>query len=378
MVWYNLGVAASEPDIFHRYFKVCGESFVESNHPAMQVMFNFAKKAFEECMKLSRDCEPLAHFALGNMYFDYYCYYSNRVKYVLPEYLKALKGKDIILKHLGKESLAALYTNIARVYLAMAEVSKAREYYLKAISIYPIDTAYEHLMWVELELGNYSGVLRLMKKFVNLWGEEANLALSPAAIAALHLGRYDEVIKYSKEIIEKFPESAYLGEAYRLITEVMIRKGNISEAVKYLLKDIEVCSEVLKIKNFPIPGNVPGAYYERSIAYYKLGITGNNTYISKAIKDLEWIIEYPRITNREVAHRNYYLLAHAPLACAYAKIGKFDLAKKILDKILKELESNVEFSGWRKVITKVFRKIYDDISQGKVPKIPHEIEELEH
>ncbi len=379
MAWYNLGVAASEPDIFHRYFKICGEDFTSSNHPAMQVMFNLAKEAFEECMRLSKDCVPLAHFGLGNMYFDYYCHYINREKYVLPQYLEALKGKDVILKYLGKEGLAALYTNLARVYLAMAEVDKARYYYHLANKLYPIDTAYEHLMWVELEKGNYTGVLKLMKVYVKLWSEEADLALAPAAIAAMHLGRYSDVLKYASEIIKKFPESAYVGEAYRLIAEVMLKEGKVSEAIKYLRKDVEVCSDVLRISNFPIPGDVPGAFYERGVAYFKLGeVTGNKTYYELATKDFEWLVNHPRISNREVAHRNYYLLGHAALACTYAKLGMFSKAKELLKKVINQLRTDPNFTGWRKLVLGTFTKLYNEVSAGKAPEIPHELTELEH
>ncbi len=379
MVWYDLGVAASEPDIFHRYFKICGEDFTSSNHPAMQVMFELARKAFKECMRLSKDCVPLAHFGLGNMYFDYYCHYVNRVKYVLHQYLEALKGKDLILKYLGREGLAALYTNLARVYLAMAEVDKARYYYRLANKLYPIDTAYEHLMWVELEEGNYSGVLKLMRVYVKLWSEEADLALAPAAIAAFHLGRYGDVIKYANEIIKKFPESAYVGEAYRLLAEVAIKEGKVSEAIKYLRQDVKVCSDVLDISSLSIPSDVPGAFYERGVAYYKLAeVTGNKTYYELAAKDFKWLIDHPKVSNREVAHRNYYLLAHAGLACTYAKLGKFDEAKELLKDIISKLRTDPNFTGWRKLVLGTFQKLYDEVSKGKAPELPHELTELEH
>ncbi len=377
--WYNLGVAVSEPDEYHRYFKVCGESFSDSNHPAMQVLFNLTVKAFKEVIKLNPRMAPLAWFGLGNAYFDYYCYYVNRAKYVLPAYLNALKGKDVIYKYLGREGLAALYTNLARVYLAMAEVGKAREYYVKAISIYPIDTAYEHLMWVELELGNYSGVLKLMSKYVKMWGFEADLALAPASIAAFKMGKYGLVLKYAGEIIKHFPESDYLGEAYRLCAEVYLKEGLKAKAIQYLKKDVKVCSDVLQISDFPIPGEVPPAWYERGVAYFELAqITGNKTYYELAAENFKWLINHPKVANREVAHRNYYLMAHAALACTYAKLGEFAKAKELMVKLLNMLKTNPNYVGWRKLILKSMEKLYSEIAAGKAPGIPEVLTELEH
>ncbi len=377
--WYNLGVAVSEPDEYHRYFKVCGGTFSDSNHPAMQVLYNLTIKAFKEVIKLNPKMAPLAWFGLGNAYFDYYCYYTNRAKYVLPAYLKALQGKDIIYKYLGKEGLAALYTNLARTYLAMAEIQKAREYYVKAIKTYPIDTAYEHLMWVELELGNYTGVLKLMRKYVSMWGFEADLALAPASIAALKLGKYDLVLKYAGKIIKHFPESDYLGEAYRLCAEVYLKEGLKAKAIQYLKKDVQVCTDVLQIGRFPIPGEVPPAWYERGVAYYELAqITGNKTYYRLAAENFLWLIEHPKVANREVAHRNYYLMAHAALACIYAQLGEFSKAKALLKKLINMIETNPDYTGWRKLILKPMQNLYSEIAAGKAPKIPEMLTELEH
>ena len=379
MAWYELGVALSQPDLFHRYFKVCGETFADSNHPAMQVLYELSLWAFSRCANVSSECRPLASFGIGNANFDYYCYYTNRKKYVVHPYLEALKGLDIVRKYLGKEGVAALYTNLARVYLSMAEINRAREYYLKAISIYPIDTAYEHLMWIELERGNYSGVLKLMKIYVSMWREEADLALAPAAWAALNLGKYDLAEKYAMEIVKKFPSSDYVGEAYRLLAIVALHRGDVSKAVEYLKKDIEVCSDVLNIANFPIPGDVPGAFYERGLAYFMLAnITGDRSYLEKALKDFQWLVEHPKISCREVAHRNYFVYGSIALAITYAKLGEWGNATKVLDNLVHKINTDPNMVGWRKLIGPYLYKLLKEIENHRVPTLPQLVIELEH
>ncbi len=377
--WYELGVALSQPDLFHRYFKICGESFTDSNHPAMQVLYEMSLWAFSKCANLSSECRPLASFGIGNANFDYYCYYTNRERYVVPPYLEALKHIDVIRKYLGKEGVAALYTNLARVYLSMAEIEKAREYYLKAISIYPIDTAYEHLMWVELERGNYSGVLKLMKVYVSRWKEEADLALAPAAWAALNLGKYDLAAKYAEEIVKRFPSSDYVGEAYRLLAIVALHHGDVEKAIEYLKKDVEVCSDVLNIASFPIPGDVPGAFYERGLAYLMLAnVTGDRSYLEKALKDFEWLVNHPRISCREVAHRNYFVYGSIALAITYAKLGLWSNASKVLHNLIEKISTDPNMVGWRKLIMPYLQSLAKEIEEHKVPKLPQLVIELEH
>ncbi len=377
--WYELGVALSEPDLFHRYYKICGESFTDSGHPAMQVLYELSIWAFSRCAAVNGKCKPLADFGIANARFDYYCYYTNRKKYIVPLYLDALRHIDVVRRYLGREGVAALYTNLARVYLSMAEIDKARQYYIKAINIYPIDTAVEHLMWVELERGNYTGVLKLMKFYVSRWSYEADLALAPAAWAALSLGRYDLATKYAKEIVEKFPSSDYVGEAYRLLAIVALREGDIRKAIEYLKKDVETCSEVLNIASFPMPGEVPGAFYERGIAYLMLAnITGNKTYLEKAMRDFEWLVNHPKISCREVAHRNYYIYGSIALAITYAKMRQWSNALKVLNNLIYKINTDPNLVGWRKLLAPYLTKLLEEIKSHKVPRLPKLVIELEH
>ena len=370
IAYYNRGNAYGNEEQFHRYYKLLGQTFTDAGYSEMQEKYEKALRDFKKCMEVDPSLAPLAHFGIGNVNFDYYCGYENRLKYVVPEFEKALEGKEVIMEKLGEEGLAAVYTNLARTYLAMCELEKAYEYYAKAIEIYPIDTAYEHQAWVAVEMGKFDEAYKLAQEFLKHPEWEMDLGLMPTAIAAYHLGKYDEAKKYCEEIIEKFPDSAYVGEAHRLLAEIYREMGETGKAEAELYKDIEVCTSVLE--GNPIPGDIPGAYYERGGAYFKLGE------YEKAIKDFEWITEHPEITKREVAHENYYLEAHIALACTYAKLGKMDEAKSTLEKILSELDKDAAFTGWRKYIKDDIETLYSNISEGKVVDIPIIFTELSY
>jgi len=370
IAYYNRGNAYGNEEQFHRYYKLPGQTFTEAGYPEMQEKYEKAISDFERCMEVDPRLAPLAHFGIGNINFLYYCGYENRLKYVVPEFEKALEEKEVIMEKLGKEGLAAVYTNLARTYLAMAELEKAYEYYAKAIELYPIDTAYEHQAWVAVEMGRFDEAYKLAQEFLKHPEWEMDLGLMPAAIAAYHLGKYEEAKEYCEKIIEKFPDSAYVGEAHRLLAEIYREMGELDREEAELRKDIEVCSRVLEEN--PIPGDIPGARYERGVAYFKLGEYG------KAIEDFKWIIEHPEITKREVAHENYYLEAHIALACAYAKLGRIEEAKCVLEKILGELDEDVAFTGWRKYIKDDIEALYSDISEGRAVDIPVIFTDLSH
>ena len=368
--YYNRGNAYGNEEQFHRYFKLPGQTFAQAGFPEMQEKFEKAVSDFKKCMKVDPSYSPLAHFGLGNVYFLYYCGYKNRAEYVIPEYEKALEGKDFILEKAGKEGLAAVYANLARTYLAMAELEKAKEYYEKSIEIYPIDTAYEHLIWVYIEFGNFEDAYKVAQEYLKYEEWEADLGLMPTVIAAYHLGNYEVAKKCAEEIVKKFPESAYLAEAHRFLALIYMKEGKTDEVKKELEKDIEICTEV--INNPETIADVPGAYYERGLAYYYLG---NYT---KSIEDFKWLIDNPKYSKREVAHENYYLEGHINLACVYSKIGEFENAKGVLKKILDELDKDVDFTGWKKYVKDDVEEILSKIEAGKEVEIPSIFSEVSH
>jgi len=383
IAYYNLALAYGNEEQFHRYYKLPGQTFAEAGHPEMQKKYEKAVYYLKLVEDRFPEYKAIAEQALGDINFLYYCGYVNREKYVLPHYLYALNHIDEVEKYLGKEGVSALYTNLARTYLAMAEVKKAEEYYKKAIEVYPdpgIDTAYEHLAWVELELGKVNEAYKVAKEFIEhaeKYGWDSDLGLAPAMISAYLLGKYDEAGKYAERIVKKFPDSAYVGEAYRILAMIYYEKGNKDKAVEMLEKDISNCDNA--IKNPEDATTVPTARYERALAYYLLyEYTNNTSKLENAISDLKWIVDHPKQTKREVAHRNYYLLAHLSLASIYSQKGEFDKAKEYLTKLKNELNSDPNLQGWKKFIGTSIDEMLTKVSNYQEIEMPKVVWILSH
>lgn len=383
IAYYDLAMAYGNENQFHRYYKLPGENFIQAGHPEMQKKFEEAVKYLKLLEEKFPEYKPIAEMGLGNVYFLYYCGYVNREKYVLPPYLYALKHINVIEKFLGKEGVSALYTNIARTYLAMAEVKKAEEYYEKAIEVYPnpgIDTAYEHLAWVELELGNITGAYKVSEEYIEhakKYGWDSDLGLAPASISAYLLGNYNESAKYAEEIIKKFPESDYVGEAYRILAMIYYKNGKKDEAIKMLEDDVKHCNELMK--NPADMTTIPTSIYERGLAYYYLYVyTNNTTYLNKAIKDFVWIVDHPRQTKREVAHRDYYILAHLSLASIYSQLGNYNKSLYYLEKLRKDLQTDPNLKGWNEFIGPFVQKLIGNVKKEQKIKMPEIVWILSH
>ncbi len=383
IAYYDLALAYGNENQFHRYYKLPGENFTQAGHPEMQMKYENAVKYLKLLEEKFPEYKPIAEQALGDVGFLYYCGYVNREKFVLPHYLYALKHINEIEKYLGKEGVSALYTNLARTYLAMAEVKKAEKYYIKAIQIYPdpgIDTAYEHLAWVELELGNVTGAYDVSHEYLqhaSKYGWDSDLGLAPASISAYLLGKYDEASNYAEKIIKEFPESAYVGEAYRILAMIDYKNGNSKEAIKMLEDDIKHCNELMKHPEDMT--TVPTSIYERALAeYYLFVYTHNSTYLSNAISDFNWLIEHPRQTKREVAHRNYYILAHLSLASIYSQQGNFNKALDILEKLKKDLSNDPNLKGWNEFIGPRINEMIKNVSAKKAIKMLEMVWILSH
>ncbi len=383
IAYYDLALAYGNEEQFHRYYKLPGQSFTDAGHPEMQEKYEKAVKYLEYLKKKFPEYKAIAEMALGDVNFLYYCGYVNREKYVLPHYLYALNHTDEVEKYLGKEGVSALYANLARVYLAMAKVNLAEYYYKKAIEIYPdpgIDTAYEHLAWVELELGNLSAAYNVAKAFIERaekYGWDSDLGYAPASISAYLLGKYDEAEEYAKKIIESFPESAYVGESYRILAMIYYKSDLKSKAIEMLEKDITNCNNA--INNPEDATTVPTAIYERALANYMLyKYTNDSLKLDSCISDLKWIINNPKFTKREVAHRNYYILAHLSLASIHSHLGKFDNAKSYLTKLKTELKQDPDLKGWNEFIGSLVDELIDSVSAKKPIKMPEVVWILSH
>ncbi|WP_052293969.1 tetratricopeptide repeat protein [Methanothermococcus okinawensis] len=379
--WYNMGNAYGNENQFHHYDKLPSQTYCEAGLPDEQKKYDEAIKCYNIFIKLDPKDAALGYSGIGNSNYLYYDSYLDRKYEVLPYLFEALKHKDEISKNSGKEGVAALYANIGRTYLAMSELDDALKYYKLSVNTAPVDSAYEHITWVYVNLGDYNTGYKYAQDYLTLgskYGWDSDLGLMPAAICAYHLGKYDEAIKLCSEIPSKFPDSAYVGEAYRYMAISNMKKGNKNNAIKYLNDDIKTCTNALTSKDTS-PSDIPGAYFERGLSYYLIGeYTNDTTYYKKAMNDFEYLYNHPEISNREVAHQNYYIKGSLALSCVKEKLDDKKDAENIINKISQNLNSDPNLIGWKKYYGKRINKLKSDISSNSISEIPSWIVELGH
>jgi len=428
IAYYDLCVAFGNDGLFHHYYKLPndttflqaipwyrahGDPEIYPGYPG-SVWMVIAQRAFEKALYYCHKClqfpdiKGLCYLQLGAIYYNYVDNYTARKNIVLKYYFEALKYRDQIYRHSGRYGLSALYQNIARTYLAMAEPWIAVKWYLKSFYTYPIDASVEHLIWSLIDLGNWSGAYWAAMQYLKHPNWESDLGLMPAAISAFYLGWpyyergdlakalswWSKAIHYCNEIITKFgPSSDYYGEAARLKALIYmyeglyyIKHGERSKGIDLLeksramlLNDIKAMTD--HILHPTIPAEVPGSYYERALAYYYIGVIdlelGEKSaalkMFSLAERDLLWLMNHPTLSNREVAHRNYYILSYIALAGLYTKLAHvtgnatyLSLAKSDLEKLQKILSTNPELAGWRMFFQRKFGK---NIAEGLYQKI---------
>jgi tetratricopeptide (TPR) repeat protein len=361
--YYNRGICYTEGESFHHYDKLPGQTYIEAGLEDEEEAFQNAMADFNQALELDPNY-ALAHFGKGNANYLYVDSYTDRATRVIPEYEKALEHKDWILDKVGVEGVAAIYTNLGRTYFAMCEMDKAYKNYKEALDLAPIDTALEHQAPVCVELGKYAEAYQLATEYIAMaeGSEEFDLALMPGMIAAYHLKKYDEAIEYGDEIIETFPDSGYVAGAHRFLAKIYTEKGIESQAKDHIDAAINMCTEIIDSEETAVI-YIPGAYYERGLAYFDIGE------YEKAINDFGYLVDHPEIANREIAHENYYFEGHIGLACAYSQVGENEEAKGVLENAL-VLLSEPNFQGYQKYREAGVEALLDKINAGESIPIP--------
>ena len=362
--YYNRGACYATDGFFHHYNKLPGQSYVEAGLGDEENAYQNAMADFSRVLELDPGY-ALAHFGKGNALYLYVDSYTDRATKVIPEYETALESKDWVRNKVGVEGVAAIYTNMGRTYLAMGEMERAYESYKKALGLARLDTALEHEAPVCIELGKYDEAYPLATEYISMaeGSEEADLALMPGMIAAYQLGKYDEAIKYGNEIIESFPDSGYVAEAHRFLAMIYKEQGKDKEAREQIDAAINMCTDMIESEETAV-ADIPGAYYERGLAYFDL-----DEY-DKAIKDFKYLVEHPEIANREIAHENYWLEGNIGLACACSQVGNNSEAKDVLTRLLNRLDSDPNLQGWKKYREEDIKTLLNEINAGKSISIP--------
>lgn len=362
--YYNRGACYATDGFVYHYDKLPGETYIAAGLANEQEAFDNAMADFNKVLELDQGY-ALAHFGKGDALYLYVDSYFARETEVIPQYEKALESKNWIRNKVGVEGVAAVYTNLGRTYLAMGELDKSYENYTKALDLAPIDTAMEHQSWVCLELGKIDETYQVATKFISMakGSDEEDLALMPGMVAAYELGKYDEAVKYGKDIIKSFPDSGYVAEAHRFLAIIDRGKGKDKEARAQDDAAIKMCTGMIESKD-TVVAELPGAYYERGLAYFDLGEYG------KAIDNFKYLVDHPEMSNREVAHQNYWLNAYIGLACAYSQFGNNSEAKKVLEGLLSTLDSDPSLQAYKKYRGKSVETLLSDINEGKTISIP--------
>lgn len=427
VAYYELAVAYGNDGFFHHYYKFPNQTkftqaipwYLKHGNRKMAEWMLWAQWAYENATRYAKEAlkypnlKGLAYEQLGAIAYDYYDNYTARRDIVLRYDFMALKYEDQIRKYSGNYGLSALYTNIARTYLAMAEPWNATKWYWKSYRTYPIDTAYEHLIWALIDLGNWSGAYDVSMKYLEHKEWESDLGLMPAAISAFYIGypyyekgNYTEAkrwwnrsLRYCDEIIEKFGRSSdYYGEAVRLKALIyfylgcMGRGGYLNESLKLLENDVKAMTD--HIEHPEVPAELPGSYYERALAHYYIGLIherlGQDPIgdFDKAKEDLLCLMNEPWMSNREVAHRNYYVLSYIAMSGLYIKMANvtgnstyIKLAKDCLARLQNVLTHDVELTGWRKMFERRYGKNFAEglfETMKRVGGIPVYFGVLEH
>jgi tetratricopeptide (TPR) repeat protein len=387
--WYNKANVYANSDHFYHYDKYTYQTYEQAGLEDEQKSYETAMKCVNKFIELDPKDAPIGYELIGAANYIYYDTYPDKVKYVLPPNSKALAGIDDIYRVSGKGGTASLLANIARTYLSMGEFNDSYKYYMYSQITDPKENpmvkyaipegpAFEHLVWSAIILAElhdphitYAKANSQCHMFVDNYGPKMDwtmdLGYMPTAVSAYQLGKYDEVLKCCDLILNKYSDpssddlddySAYYGEANRYIAMVDMKRGNKTDAIKHLNENIRFSSMMVPPAD-DYPADIPVGYYERGLAYYYLGkYTGNESDYKMALKDFKYLADNPNVSNRFVAHENYYFLGSVMTGCTYAKLGDYDNAQKYLKKALDELSTNEQLVGYNKYFRKDTENIY--------------------
>ncbi|WP_292460607.1 tetratricopeptide repeat protein [Methanothermococcus sp.] len=389
--WYNLANVYINQDHFHHYDKFPYHTYKQDGLEKETEYYNKGINAAKKFIELMPKAKSLGYVRIGDANYFYVDSYPDRKNKVLPYYLKVMNDTSSLKKYGGLGAVSTLYANTGRTYLAMGEFPEALYYYNKSANIVPEGPAYEHYIWsyiINAEFGNsdYKTANYYCHKFVDEYGPQKgwtmDLGHMPTAVSAYELGKYNEVIKQCKGVFSYDPESAYTGEAHRYIAMVDMKRGNKEDAIKHLMKNIEFSTTMTEDGGDNYPADLPVGHYERGLAYYYLGkYTGNKSYYEKALKDFKYLANYKNISDRTIAHENYYFLGTEMAAFTCAKLGDNKNAINYANMAVNELKTDkLQLVGWNKYFGSEAENIANLAKDGKLSNtaLPSFLYQIEH
>ncbi len=338
--YYNRALAYTKQIHYHHKYKTIPPKF-----PSEEM--DYYNKALLDYYKVL-DLDPsyiLAYQGMGNLFYRH-----GDWDLATKAYNKALAHKDEILKKVGEEGLAGVYTSRGRNYLAAGKLEEAISDFTKAIELYKkgankeiglnknITNALGHRTVAAWELGKWEDTIRYADETIKI--KESNPKRYGKATfyyftkgrCYYKLGKYDEAILNLKKALSesKYGMDAearlWLGKVYKKKGDKMKAKKYIKEALKLYNKKIKEADEY----------DIHTLYLKRGLCYLELGE------YDKAISDFKETIKRKVFSDRPVNHTNYYLDAHKYIGIAYMKAGNRNKAEEYFKKTI-ELAKEREF-----------------------------------
>ncbi|NIA09120.1 MAG: hypothetical protein GWP10_05045, partial [Nitrospiraceae bacterium] len=90
----------------------------------------------------------------------------------------------------------------------------------------------------------------------------------------------------------------------------------------------------------------------------------------KALEDFKYLVENPKVTDREVAHENYYLEGYVALSCTLSQLGRNGEAKGTLQEALNQLKKDPELQGWNRYKRRDVEGLLNRLEKGGAIPIP--------
>lgn len=197
-------------------------------------------------------------FYIGEAYF----YQSQGYRYLssygesIASAIKALKTYESIHYING---IANAYNSIANVYYDQENFQKARQYFLKTISLMDSSTSYANRSTVYLNTGLVYSDLRQFDSAMYFFnkslvirekrGNQAALAdvYTDMGVCFSNMGNYEKSLEYlnkAADIYEEKMNEYYLGIVYTNIGDVYLQLKNYKEAEKFLLNGLSMSEKI--------------------------------------------------------------------------------------------------------------------------------------
>jgi CHAT domain-containing protein len=232
--------------------------------------------------------EDIRLLGMANVYSNNY----DQALTFLLETLALTNGFDKSIKETKQQVIADIYLSLSKIYATIGDYEMSNMYIHKAVPVFEnINSligktqAYQHLAWLQIEDGNYSGA----KHNLSLSVENANKLKIHTFEQENSLGdisekegKYEEALRFRLSALAQADSSKILpqivwsyikvGDTYKLL-------GAVEKALRYYMRALELNKTISKSNLSPVidyqTGNQIGAFrsFSRNGINYGIGIS---------------------------------------------------------------------------------------------------------